>query len=114
MIMSREQYLGALPGTDRSTAVTMHRQYYAQLVNESTIAHVVRAIGAVALRASTDLHFNDIPLQRWYMASRIMHIARRFEELGDYATEAGLVCVAKEAARQWVNEQTDKNKGTKE
>lgn len=80
-----------------------HREYYAQLVDERTIATVVATIGADELRASTDPHFNDIPLRRWDVLAAILPnvLAVRFVDLGDYATLGGLVCVAKEAARQF-------------
>ena len=64
MVMSRNQYMSVVTGVDRSTAAALHRQYYAQLVNGSTIACVVRLIGPEKLLASTEPHFNDIPLQR--------------------------------------------------
>ncbi len=114
MTMSRSQYMSVLPGADRSTAAALHRQYYAQLVNGSTIACVVRMIGADALLASTDPHFNDIPLKLWHQVGPVVPIAMSFTALGDYATVSGLVSVAKTAARQWVDEQTSKNKGTEE
>ena len=56
----------------------------------------------------------DTPLRDWHLVGSVIPIAMNFAALGDYATEAGLVCVAKEAAQQWVEEQTSKNKGTEE
>lgn len=112
--MTRDQYMNAASGADRSTAAALHRQYYAQLVNSYTIACVVNLIGADVLLASTKPHFNDIPLQRWHRVGPIAPTAMSFTALGDYATEAGLVCVAKEAARQWVEAQSTEITGAKE
>lgn len=107
MSITRKDYLAPatlLPDGKLDAAANMarHRAYYAQYVNESTIAAVVRAIGAERLRASTDPHLNDIPLGEWdALTSRLPH-SRRWDELGDYPTVAGLGCIAKEAARQWL------------
>lgn len=110
MVMTRADYMAddchKAPG-DSATRNAVHRRYYAQLVNEATIASVVRMITTEKLLASTDPHFNDIPLARWVFAGECMTIARRFEDLGDYATKAGLVCVAKEAAQQWLDRQQE-------
>lgn len=100
--------------SDRAASLAVYRRYYSQLVGRSTINHVVRIIGADALMASTHTRFNDIPMKHWDIAIKALPIAVNFTVLGDYATEAGLVSVAKEAARQWVEEQTGKNKGTEE
>ena len=117
MTMTRSDYLAddchKVP-SDRNASLAVHRRYYSQLVGRSTINHVVRIIGTDALLASTDRHFNDIPLWLWYAAIKGLPIAINFTLLGDYATEVGLVCVAKEAAQQWVDGQTSKNKGSEE
>ena len=83
----------------------LHRKYYAQFVNQSTINAVVRQIGKANLLASTDEYLNDIPLKLWDNCQCIM--AMRMEEAGDYLTIAGKVCILKEAARQWI----EANKG---
>lgn len=117
MIMSRSDYMAddchKVPG-DLAASLAAHRRYYSQLVGQSTINHVVRIIGADALMASTHRHFIDIPMRRWDIAIASLPLAMPFTALGDHATKAGLVCVAKEAASQWVEEQTGKNKGTEE
>ena len=112
---TRQQYLA------QSREPWAHRRYYAQLVNNRTIAQVVAHIGVTRLLASADPHYNDIPLADWdrlcgyeminYGYARgdmtqtrppVFPLAASFESLGDYPTQAGLVCVAKEAARQYV------------
>src|SRR5690606_18510157 len=79
-----------------------HRTYYAQFVSARTITHVVQCVGPNVLRASTDEHFNDIPLRVWDAVVCGLPVAVPFKTFGDYATLGGLVCVAKEAARQWL------------
>lgn len=114
---TRADYLSA----SRAEQPAAHRRYYAQLVDNRTIAQVVAHIGVTRLLASADPHYNDIPLQEWdricgftminYGYARgdmtqtrppVFPLATTFESLGDYPTQAGLVCVAKEAARQYV------------
>lgn len=86
-------------GDDRQS----HRRYYSQFVTPAVIAQVAACIGADKLRASRDPHFNDIPLHRWdILAQNLGPLGASFQALGDYATLGGLVCVAKEAARQFV------------
>lgn len=99
-IFTRAEYLAT--AHDRELSAAAHRRYYAQFVNAHTIAHVARAIGAAALRHSTDPHLNDIPLRCWDGLARHLPLAMRFEAAGDYATLGNLVCIAKEAARQWI------------
>lgn len=98
---TRKQYM-AEPYKTRADSAAAHRRYYAQLVNARTIVYVVSIIGADKLRASTDEHLNDIPLRKWDNLTRGLPLATSFANLDDYATLGGLVCVAKEAAHQWI------------
>lgn len=110
-LMTRQQYVttpaALLPDGKLDSAANMlrHRAYYAQLVDDRTIARVLSVVGAEKLLASTDEHFNDIPMRLWDAAGSHLPMARKFGDLGDYPTLAGLVCVVKEAARQWVERQ---------
>lgn len=79
-----------------------HRKFYAQFVNEATVSAVAKAIGPSRLMASTDPHFNDIPLKDWDDVAPWLPREINFKDVGDYPTQAGLVCLAKEAARQYV------------
>lgn len=97
-IFTRADYL-ATPLAEQPAA---HRRYYAQFVNQRTIDYVVRAIGADRLLASTDPHFNDIPLPKWDNLVRYLPLAASLRDTGDYLTLGGGVCIAKEAARQYV------------
>ena len=98
---TRKDYLAAyhyVPGQESPE----HRRYYGQLVNSATISAVVRHIGADRLKASTDPHFNDIPLREWDLLAPWLPTEGTFRDLEDFPTKAGFVCVAKEAARQYV------------
>lgn len=111
---TRQQYL------EQSSEPGAYRRYYGQLVNEATIAKVASYIGHADLMSSTDRSFNDIPLSLWdslcgfglinygyargdqTQTGRGLPLATSFKTLGDIPTHAGMVCVAKEAARQYV------------
>lgn len=95
--MTRDEYMQQ----SRDNGPAAHRAYYGQFVNQNTINQVVRHIGAQRIKNSTNPHFNDIPLKEWDNLSNFLLLARSFKSVGDYATLAGLVCVAKEAARQF-------------
>jgi hypothetical protein len=81
------------------------RRYYGQFVTPDTISRVVSRIGAAALRASNDPHLNDIPLKKWNQLVPGLPGSAGFAKAGDYYTLAGGVCLAKEAARQWIESQ---------
>lgn len=82
---------------------SVFRSYYGQFVNQRTIGHVVRIIGADKIMKSTDRAFNDIPMQFWDRATATgtLPVEGKIAEFGDYWTPAGLTCVAKEAAMQY-------------
>lgn len=87
--------------TDYLDGKCTHKQYYAQYVTNSTVAMVVRHIGAERLVKSTDEHLNDIALKCWDSCP-IPVVGKKMESLGDYLTLSGRVCIAKEAARQYI------------
>lgn len=114
--MNRSEYVARSSplGLDRAEQMRRHREYYAQFVHRGTIEFVVARIGSEALLASTDHHFNDIPLAKWDALATykdaegkdwVLLPVRDFKQFGDYATQAGLVCAAKEAARQFVEQE---------
>lgn len=108
-MLTRQDYLNdpahRIDGGSREAAAALHRRYYAQFVDAGVVARVANAIGRDALFASKDPHFSDIPLPRWdRLAQNLGPLAISFESVGDYATLGGLVCVAKEAARQFVEQ----------
>ena len=85
-----------------------HREYYAQFVDEDVKRHILRFIGLKALIRSRDEYLNDIPLKQWDLAVRIMPYSaisklRQANESGGHSL-SDLVCVAKEAAHQIIEE----------
>lgn len=105
MAMTRKDYLNNYSPATEAERWTLHRQYYAQFVDERTIREIVSYIGADRILASTCRHLNDIDSREWDNAARNIHLAIRFKDVDDYPTLAGLVCVAKEAARQFIDKQ---------
>lgn len=99
-VYTRADYMSE-PYEVRSTGKP-HRRYYAQFVNRNTINQVVARIGSKRLLASTNPHLNDIPLKEWDNLSGSLILARTFKSTGDSCTLGGLVCAAKEAARQYI------------
>ena len=95
MIYTRKDYM-----TNKCT----HAEYYGQLVTQGMKEHVARAIPQ-ALAKSTDPHFNDISLTTWDRLGMVYSLRDEFKALGDIKSDAGMVCVLKEAARQ-VKEET--------
>lgn len=90
----------------RADAAAAHREYYAQYVNAWVIRCVQTWIGAKRILASTDPHFNDIPLADWDRLDCWIrpHGARIYKRLHNASVGvwslADTVCVAKEAAQQ--------------
>ena len=84
---------------DYTSGACTHADYYAQFVTKQTRDAVRRAIGLDRIINSTNPHFNDIPLAEWDRLTTSLP-AVSLRTAGDYPTLAGLVCIAKEAARQ--------------
>lgn len=83
-----------------------HRQYYAQFVTLEYVDYVVVSIGKSNLLESTDKNLNDINLTRWDMLNAPSNFREMLKSVGDAYSLSGKVCVAKEAARQFL----DKNR----
>lgn len=75
-----------------------HQQYYEQFVTPGVRARVNACIGLDRIRASTDPHFNDIPLFLWDRAHG--NSFPSMKEAGDFLTLAGMVCIQKAYAQQ--------------
>ena len=76
-----------------------HERYYAQFITDVTRSALLWAIPAERIIASTDAHFNDIPLRLWDELPNYVS-GRRMEAAGDFPTPAGKVCVYKTLAKQ--------------
>lgn len=80
-----------------------HSEYYAQFITPAVRDAVLARIGSASIKASTDPHFNDIPLPRWdnlhsAMQSLAGRLIRQADPCGNSLSVS--VCIAKEAARQ--------------
>lgn len=104
-IYTRDQYL-ADSKQRGPEATAAHRRYFGQFVTPGTIARVLNAIGKPRLLAARDPHLNDIPLAEWDRLTPQLPGSAGFAKAGDYYTHANGVCLAKEAARQWLDETT--------
>lgn len=83
-----------------------HREYYAQFVTPDRKAAVERVIGKERLLTSTDPHFNDIPMHIWdsvHQNYQVKGLATLWTADGENSIRTG-ACIAKEAARQIVDE----------
>ena len=80
--------------------VCSHREYYAQYVTEGLKKQVLFNIPISELEKSKDEHLNDVELKRWDNVPMPYSVSTQMKENGDYLTQAGIVCIAKEAARQ--------------
>lgn len=107
-MFTRQEYLAGVYGTDTERAAA-HRRYFGQFVTEDVKDIVGRRIGERLLLASTDPHFNDIPLAAWDEATMFLTRETRdaFRRAGDVYSLGGGVCLLKEAARQIVAQHTE-------
>jgi hypothetical protein len=84
-----------------------HRAYYGQFVTDGLRAFIAARVGIERLRASTDEHFNDIPLALWDSFAGVVasYAGRAIREAQGYGHSlSDCVCTAKEAARQVTEE----------
>jgi hypothetical protein len=102
-IYTRQQYMA----DSYKEGMVAHRRYFGQFVTPRTIRRVVQAIGADRIMASTDEHMNDIPLHLWDRLVPGLPGSHRLKEAGDFYSLAGGVCLAKEAARQWLEQKKE-------
>lgn len=81
-----------------------HRKYYAQFVTPAVKTFVAVQIGVGRIKASTDPHMNDIPLELWdrlheQIRAHCVSLMRQIGGTGGYSLSDS-VCIAKEAAKQ--------------
>lgn len=99
--MTRKEYL-EIGGKDA------HEQYYAQFVTQEIKDRVISYFGLERLVRSfqADKHFNTdlTPLRHWDSLRLPFGTDGKLHKQGDYLTQAGSVCILKEAARQAVKE----------
>ena len=96
--MNRNEYM--------QNPTTYHEAYYRQFVTKTITACVVRMIRKSRLFNSNDPdHLNDIPLKEWdkvALSLPLSDINTKMQTKGDYPTLAGLVCICKTAARDYI------------
>ena len=95
----------------------LHRQYFAQFVDDVTKKEVLGHIGKDKIMASKDEHFNDISMDLWDDMSGFSFSKRtgemlrkpsyirpelmaKLKETGEGVSCASLVCIYKECAKQ--------------
>lgn len=108
-MFTRKMFMHAYTYGDREACHAMYRKYYAQPVTASIKGIVLRHIGLDALLASKDPSLNDIPLEQWdslYDLIRAHTPRSLLIELTGHSDMSLLeaVCIAKEAARQLIEE----------
>ena len=98
-LFTRKDYMA----TSREDQPAAHRRYYGQFATDSVKKLVCTHIGTSRIIASTDPHFNDIPLEEWDHLARTHQssLMVQEEEGGKrFWCLSGAVCILKEAARQ--------------
>lgn len=96
-VITRQEYM---------SGQATHAQYYGQFVTDDVTRFVVSQIGEKALRASTDPHMNDIQLAYWDLLHPVLrsmcgaHLAKTGGTAGYSLSDS--VCIAKQAARLWL------------
>lgn len=88
-----------------------HEQYYNQFVTPAIKSLVKNSLGLDKLKEAYEAgeSLNTIPLTKWDSMSQFIGKDPYFlnvpmKEVGDFLTLAGIVCIAKAAARQLINE----------
>ena len=100
--MTHQEYLDLSCSGDSDSIAAFH-QYYSQFVTPYVEGVVLRHIGEDRIRASKDVHFNDIPLKLWdRLVPLVRHgISVRNEEINGTrcVSICECVCTLKTAAR---------------
>jgi len=78
-----------------------HRTYYSQLVSPALVQQVKNYFGMDALISpKNDGAFNHLALKKWDALAYNVQMPKKadWDMLGDFPTQAGLVCILKTAA----------------
>ena len=78
-----------------------HDQYYNQFVTQDIMDTILVSIGVHSILESTDPHFNDIDLKRWDRCAVLLEDKVKWPK-DDGPSLAGLVCVAKAGAKEFI------------
>lgn len=116
-MITRKEYM------EHSGEPGFHNRYFGQFITKETTQAVLKHIGEKSLLESTDEHLNDIPLSRWdalvgYPGDngavaprwncRLPTNRKAIEAAGEWVTASTLVCIAKQAAREWLERERNK------
>ena len=85
-----------------------HQQYYRQLVKPALLDMVKNYFGMEALMSPrNDGHFNHLALKKWDRLAYNVHMPTDadWRMVGDFRTQAGCVCVLKQAAAMVVEQE---------
>ena len=108
--MNNEGLVGLSCAEHNSATWEKHRAYYGQYVTARVKGAVLGIFPKKALVMSMDQHLNDVgSLRKWDAVGAYFNsaeLSKAMKANGDYVTKATLVCIAKEAARQIVEEMT--------
>ena len=103
--MTRKEYLDL---SRLGNGTEAFHQYYSQFVTPYVVGVVRRHIGEDRIRASKDVHFNDIPLKLWdRLVPLVRHVvASKNEKLNGTraVSECECVCTLKTAAHNIRND----------
>ncbi len=86
-----------------------HREFYEQFVNEEIKQAILNRYSIIELKKAYEENnsFNSIRLSSWDgMASFLRYdheLCNKIKEHGDFLTNAGAVCILKEAAKQIID-----------
>lgn len=88
-----------------------HEEYYAQFVTPEHKSRVLAGIGLLKLLKSSERFYGDVAsVDQWDRIAQPhpQQSLDKLKECGDYMTQAGAVCILKEAARQLIEESLQK------
>ena len=91
-----------------------HQEYYAQFIPGGYTNYVINTIGRASLKRSKDEHLNDIALKRWDALASPAGITHQIKKAGTYFTLSDHVCIAKTAAKLWLETEGKSKRNTKE
>ena len=103
--MTRKEYLNKTTGVkSMEIASAIHREYYGQFVDETIKRSILQRFTVSQLKKV------EIPLYEWDKLAVLVTtetLKRKLEKCGDRASIAGVICILKEAAQQFIENETE-------
>ena len=109
-MITRKQYMETKTVDGKRVTFDLHQAYFLQFATNRTRVLVLSGIGKDRILASTDPHFNDIPLKEWddlnrqiseTINQRLKGQAEGFPEGKFGWSDSDSVCIAKAVAREY-------------